>query len=105
MKREKTVTGMVCFWTGEKVRRCKREITIGISDKGKTMSVTDEKTDFKITIPLEPIEEMLGVVRCKDCKHNMKSPEAGNACCDIVYGMTDQYGFCHMGEKRGESDG
>lgn len=40
------------------------------------------------------------IIYCKDCKHNMNSPEAGNACCDIFYGMTDQNGFCHMGERR-----
>ena len=44
------------------------------------------------------------IIQCKDCKHNMKSSEAGNACCDIYYGMTDQNGFCHMGERRKDND-
>lgn len=47
-----------------------------------------------------PVIEQPEIIRCKDCKHNMKSSKAGNACCDIFYGMTNQYGFCHMGERR-----
>lgn len=40
------------------------------------------------------------LVRCKDCKYNSNPPEYGNAVCDTFYGMTDQMGFCHMGERR-----
>lgn len=40
------------------------------------------------------------IVRCKDCIHNSYSPDNGNACCDLFYGMTDQMGFCHHGERR-----
>lgn len=40
------------------------------------------------------------IVRCKDCKHNANPPEAGNADCDLFYGMTEQYGFCHRAERR-----
>lgn len=39
-------------------------------------------------------------IRCKDCGHNANPPEAGNAACDLFYGMTDQYGFCHKAERR-----
>lgn len=40
------------------------------------------------------------IIRCKDCKYNLCPPERGNACCDNFYGMTDQMGFCHYGERR-----
>lgn len=43
--------------------------------------------------------DLVAVVRCKDCKFN-SSPDYGNACCDTFYGMTDQMGFCHYGERR-----
>ena len=39
-------------------------------------------------------------IRCKDCEHNANSPEAGNANCDLFYGMTEQYGFCHKAKRR-----
>lgn len=46
-------------------------------------------------------QEIVGeLVRCKDCKYNSCLPEHGNACCDTFYGMTDQMGFCHYGERR-----
>lgn len=44
--------------------------------------------------------EKVEVVRCKDCVHNKRSRASGNANCELYYGMTDQMGFCHMGEKR-----
>ena len=44
--------------------------------------------------------DMVEVVRCKDCKHNRQSRESGNANCELYYGMTDQMGFCHVGERR-----
>lgn len=40
------------------------------------------------------------IIRCRDCKFNEKSREAGNALCELFYGMTDQDGFCHLAEKR-----
>ena len=39
-------------------------------------------------------------VRCKDCRYNSNPPECGNAACVLFYGMTDQMGFCHHGERR-----
>ena len=39
-------------------------------------------------------------IRCKDCNHNTNPPESGNANCDLFYGMTEQYGFCHKAERR-----
>ena len=39
-------------------------------------------------------------ITCKDCNHNANPPESGNAKCDLFYGMTEQYGFCHRAERR-----
>lgn len=39
------------------------------------------------------------IVRCRNCSHNTAGPDAGNANCELVYGMTDQYGFRHMAER------
>lgn len=44
--------------------------------------------------------DVVEVVRCRDCKHNTLDKNAGNANCDMFYGMTDQNGFCHYGERR-----
>ena len=49
-------------------------------------------------VPKEKIE----IVRCKDCVHNKSAADSGNANCELYYGMTDQMGFCHMGERRDE---
>ncbi len=40
------------------------------------------------------------IIRCKDCVHNRRPPESGNADCELYYGMTEQWGFCHMGDRR-----
>ena len=40
------------------------------------------------------------IIHCKDCKYNPNPPECGNAACVLFYGMTDQMGFCHHGERR-----
>ena len=47
-----------------------------------------------------PSDDVVRVVRCKDCIHNSYSSDHGNACCDIFYGMTDQMGFCSYGERK-----
>lgn len=47
-----------------------------------------------------PAADAVPVVRCRDCKYNRNPPSAGNALCDNFYGMTDQNGFCHFGERR-----
>lgn len=47
-----------------------------------------------------PTIDAVPVIRCKDCKYNRNPPSAGNALCDNFYGMTDQNGFCHFGERR-----
>lgn len=47
-----------------------------------------------------PIVDAVEVVRCKDCIHNQLPPTSGNADCELWYGMTDLYGFCHYGERR-----
>ena len=40
------------------------------------------------------------IIQCKNCEHNESPSTAGNACCNKFYGMTDQTGFCHYGERR-----
>lgn len=40
------------------------------------------------------------IIHCKNCEHNESSSKAGNASCNKFYGMTDQMGFCHYGERR-----
>ena len=49
-----------------------------------------------------PSADVVEVVRCRECKYNVNEPEAGNANCIILYGMTDQNGFCHYGERMGK---
>ena len=44
--------------------------------------------------------DIMGVVRCKDCVHNQLPPTSPNADCELWYGMTDLYGYCHYGERR-----
>ena len=44
------------------------------------------------------------IMRCKDCKYNPNPPECGNAACVLFYGMTDQMGFCHHGERREQDE-
>lgn len=44
------------------------------------------------------------IIRCRDCKYNDMPPTAGNACCTLLYGMTNQNGFCHMAERREVSE-
>ena len=61
-----------------------------------------ERDDCKKRLEELPPADVVQVVRCKDCKYNSSPPECGNAVCDTFYGMTDQMGFCHMGEKREE---
>ena len=40
------------------------------------------------------------LVRCKDCIHNTLPSSHGNACCELFYGMNNQFGFCSYGERR-----
>lgn len=47
-----------------------------------------------------PTVDAVEVVRCKDCVHNQMPPTRGNADCELWYGMTDVYGYCHYGERR-----
>jgi len=44
--------------------------------------------------------DLVNVIRCRDCVHNKSAADSGNANCELYYGMTDQTGFCHMGERR-----
>ena len=56
--------------------------------------------DAITTINIVPTANVAEVIRCKDCKHNSSKQNAGNALCDLFYGMTDQEGYCHLGEKK-----
>ena len=39
-------------------------------------------------------------IRCRECKYNDMPPTAGNAGCTLLYGMTNQNGFCSLAERR-----
>lgn len=47
-----------------------------------------------------PAADVAEVIRCRDCKYNQMGRNAGNANCTLWYGMADQNGFCHCGERR-----
>lgn len=57
-------------------------------------------TYAKALIVGEEVKDTEEQIICKDCKHNLNPPEAGNANCDLFYGMTEQYGYCHKAERR-----
>lgn len=57
---------------------------------------SDNPSDIMLYVASQPE----AIVRCKDCKYNANSTERGNALCNNFYGMTDQYGFCHFGERK-----
>ena len=70
---------------------------------------------FNRLAPVQTLGEAYGIiqgmetvdavpVRCKDCKYNPNPPECGNADCVLFYGMTDQMGFCHHGERREQDE-
>ena len=40
------------------------------------------------------------IIRCRECKYNDMPPTAGNAGCTLLYGMTNQNGFCSLAERR-----
>lgn len=40
------------------------------------------------------------ITQCSNCIHNANSPDSGNANCELFYGMSDQFGFCHKAERR-----
>ena len=44
------------------------------------------------------------IIRCRDCKYNDMPPTAGNAGCTLLYGMTNQNGFCSLAERREVSE-
>ena len=70
---------------------------------------------FNRLAPVQTLGEAYGIiqgmetvdavpVRCKDCRYNSNPPECGNAACVLFYGMTDQMGFCHHGERREQDE-
>ena len=65
--------------------------------------IGDERLHIDAVVHLiddAPTVDAVEVVRCRDCKYNSNPPECGNAVCVLFYGMTDQMGFCHHGERR-----
>lgn len=63
----------------------------------------DGVRDAIITISALPSAQP-EIIHCKDCKYNPNPPECGNAACVLFYGMTDQMGFCHHGERREQDE-
>lgn len=66
-------------------------------DKGE-ITIGEYERMINVLRDVEP------VVRCRDCKYNSNPPECGNAVCVLFYGMTDQMGFCHHGERREQDE-
>ena len=57
---------------------------------------------FEKVLKEQPTIEQPEIIRCRECKYNDMPPTAGNAGCTLLYGMTDQNGFCHMAERRAD---
>ena len=72
---------------------------IEILSRPKTMKGTPqdilEAHDMAITALQQP-----EIIRCRECKYNDMPPTAGNAGCTLLYGMTNQNGFCSLAERR-----
>ena len=58
----------------------------------------------RATINHMPTIEQPEIIRCRECKYNDMPPTAGNAGCTLLYGMTNQNGFCSLAERREESE-
>ena len=58
----------------------------------------------RATINHMPTIEQPEIIRCRDCKYNNMPPTAGNAGCTLLYGMTNQNGFCSLAERREVSE-
>ena len=67
--------------------------------------VEDEscKVWFKLALQNLPSAQP-EIIRCRDCKYNDMPPTAGNAGCTLLYGMTNQNGFCSLAERREGSE-
>lgn len=63
-------------------------------------SVYSELYDMVSMLPAAEPE----IIRCQYCKHNTSKPNAGNASCELFYGMSDQYGFCHRAERKTDEE-
>ena len=44
------------------------------------------------------------IIRFRECRYNDMPPTAGNAGCTLLYGMTNQNGFCSLAERREVDD-
>jgi hypothetical protein len=45
-------------------------------------------------------ENVVPVVRCKDCKHNSLNRVSGNALCDLGMNLFHPYDFCSQAERK-----
>lgn len=84
----------------------KRLIETAINNTGVTAlcdSIFVDTADNRIETWINEIPSSQSeIVYCKDCVHNELGADAGNAVCELYYGMTNQMGYCHMGERRYE---
>ena len=55
---------------------------------------------FEKVLMEQPTVEQPEVIRCRECKYNDMPPTAGNSGCTLLYGMTNQNGFCSLAERR-----
>lgn len=70
-------------------------------------------TDGEILIPLSavrraiamtPTEDVVKVVRCKDCKHIYHNPNLGTYRCPRFLTVVDKNDFCSYGERKDSSN-
>ena len=73
-----------------------------IEDWNRAPSMYHRRKLTEKFMALKPVDAV--PVRCKDCRYNSNPPECGNAACVLFYGMTDQMGFCHHGERREQDE-
>ena len=63
-----------------------------------------QKENRSLTEAIERIKNLPSaqpeIIRCRECKYNNMPPTAGNAGCTLLYGMTNQNGFCSLAERR-----
>ena len=72
------------------------------------------KDEICITIPVAAMvdvfqkyienEDVIHVVRCKDCKYHKDAPKTTDVWCERVDGLLPKDWFCADGEMRGEEE-
>ena len=80
-----------------------RQAAIDVADA--VWSVTGDKNVAKVWDQIKDLpSEQPEIIRCRECKYNDMPPTAGNAGCTLLYGMTNQNGFCSLAERREVDD-